>query len=172
MKTNDNLQLQSGCVRECRANGQARCLAVAQVMCLCAAPPSECSTCLRLKQWRWMNGRIISICLNYIDTACNFHCTSYIYKLLDNNLALRGSTAPLTVACPALLERHSHCTGISTALRVTSKQMIYRLTAPTDAQFCVLCSLLLIWSMWRCNCLPQGAYINVVNTYSRELLLL
>ena len=109
------------------ANRQAgRVWPSAQVRCFCC-PAVGVQHLYGLKQWRRMNGRIISICLNYTPTVCNFHCTSHIYKLLDNNLVLRGSTPPLTVARSALLQQRSQRTGISTALRVTSWQMIYRL---------------------------------------------
>jgi len=46
------------------------------------------------------------------------------------------------------------------------------LLAPTNAQFCILCILILIYSyMFRHNYHPQGAYDNVVKTYSNKMVL-
>jgi hypothetical protein len=49
-------------------------------------------------------------------------------------------------------------------------KLIYSLSAPTDVQFYVLCILLLIFSyMLRRYRHPQGAYTNVIKTYSNTV---
>ena len=128
-----------------------------QVRCLFTGLPLECSTCMGVKQWRRMNGRIISICLNYTLTACNFHCASYIYKLVDNSLVLRVTTPLLTAPCSRTAAQPVHW-----AKYWTSYSELENEPAPRNAQFCILCILLLIWSMLRCSDLPQGGCTMVV----------
>jgi len=46
------------------------------------------------------------------------------------------------------------------------------LLAPTNAQFCILCILILIFSyMFWHSYHPQGAYDNVVKMYSNKMVL-
>jgi hypothetical protein len=62
--------------------------------------------------------------------------------------------------------------GFNSFVGVVGGIYLTSLSAPTNAQFFILCTLLLICSyMFQHNCHPEGDYTSVVKTYSNKVVL-
>ena len=96
---------------------------------------------------------------------------------LLSRLRISGVFTPFVPSWPAqghiyltvVINLYHHALSYRLPLSKPTEVILFTILAPTNAQFYILCILLLICSyMFRCNRHPQGAYTSVVKTYSNK----